>query len=202
MLHTVSGFNFTAGCGYMFQSLYMFIKFCIWRKIFSSYRQVSNIRRTKSQHLKDCRTVLRLSLPNPLKPDVKSRMTTSEWSTILLPTRLRLILETLRYVKFIHLFIYLFIFYTIQLLTHWSLNKIADISQMTFSTQLSENKPCVFWFKLPWGLFPRVQFTMCQHWLICDGLSPSKWQVITCTNDDPVYLCIFRRHNVAVVDSR
>ena len=38
------------------------------------YRQVSNIRRTKSQHLKDSRTVLRLSLPNPLKPDVKSRM--------------------------------------------------------------------------------------------------------------------------------
>ena len=38
------------------------------------YRQVSNIRRTKSQHLKDSRTVLRLPLPNPLKPDVKSRM--------------------------------------------------------------------------------------------------------------------------------
>ena len=38
------------------------------------YRQVSNIRRTKSQHLKDSRTVLWLSLPNPLKPDVKSRM--------------------------------------------------------------------------------------------------------------------------------
>ena len=39
-----------------------------------NYRQVSNIRRTKSQHLKDSRTILRLSLPNPLKPDVKSRM--------------------------------------------------------------------------------------------------------------------------------
>ena len=38
------------------------------------YRQVSNIRRTKSQHLKDSRSVLRLSLPNPLKPDVKSGM--------------------------------------------------------------------------------------------------------------------------------
>ena len=38
------------------------------------YRQVSNIRRTKPQHLKDSRTVLRLSLLNPLKPDVKSRM--------------------------------------------------------------------------------------------------------------------------------
>ena len=40
----------------------------------SMYRQVSKIRRTKSQHLKDSRTVLRLSLPNPLKPDGKSRM--------------------------------------------------------------------------------------------------------------------------------
>ena len=38
------------------------------------YRQVSNISCTKFQHLKDSRTVLRLSLPNPLKPDVKSRM--------------------------------------------------------------------------------------------------------------------------------
>ena len=38
------------------------------------YRQVSNIRRTKFQQLKNYRTVLRLSLPNPLKPDVKSIM--------------------------------------------------------------------------------------------------------------------------------
>ena len=38
------------------------------------YWQVSNIRRTKSQHSNDSRTVFRLSLPNPLKPDVKSRM--------------------------------------------------------------------------------------------------------------------------------
>ena len=37
------------------------------------YRQVSNIRHTKSQHLKDYHTVLRLSLENPLKPDIKSR---------------------------------------------------------------------------------------------------------------------------------
>ena len=35
---------------------------------------IHNIRRTKFQHLQDSRTVLRLSLPNPLKPDVKSRM--------------------------------------------------------------------------------------------------------------------------------
>ena len=39
-----------------------------------NYRQVYTIRRTKFQHLKDYFTVLRLSLPSPLKPDVKSRM--------------------------------------------------------------------------------------------------------------------------------
>ena len=71
--------------------------------------QVSNISRTKPQHLKDSRTVLRLSLLNPLKPDVEvenedvvgaaptgDAPATSEWSTILLPTKVRLILEVLR----------------------------------------------------------------------------------------------------------
>ena len=38
-----------------------------------TYRQVSNIRRTKSQHLKVSRTALQ-HLQNPLKPDVKSIM--------------------------------------------------------------------------------------------------------------------------------
>ena len=42
--------------------------------VLGDYRQVSNISRTKSQYLKHSRTVLRLSLPNPLKPDVNSRM--------------------------------------------------------------------------------------------------------------------------------
>ena len=36
------------------------------------YRKVSNIRRTKFQNLNDL--VLKSSLPNPLKPGVKSRM--------------------------------------------------------------------------------------------------------------------------------
>ena len=39
-----------------------------------NYRKISNIRRTKSQHLKDYGPLLRLSLPNPFKPEVKSRM--------------------------------------------------------------------------------------------------------------------------------
>ena len=38
------------------------------------YRKVSNIRRTKCQNLNDSRLVLELSVPNPLKPSVKSIM--------------------------------------------------------------------------------------------------------------------------------
>ena len=39
-----------------------------------NYRKISNIRRTKSQNLNDSHLVLKSSLPNPLKPCVKSRM--------------------------------------------------------------------------------------------------------------------------------
>ena len=38
------------------------------------YRKISNISRTISQNLNDSCLVLQLSLPNPLKPGVKSRM--------------------------------------------------------------------------------------------------------------------------------
>ena len=38
------------------------------------YRSVSNIRRTKSENLGDCRLVLQLPLANPVKPGVKLRM--------------------------------------------------------------------------------------------------------------------------------
>ena len=38
------------------------------------YRKISNISHTKSQNLNDSRLVFQLSLPNPLKPGVKSRM--------------------------------------------------------------------------------------------------------------------------------
>ena len=38
------------------------------------YRKISNIRRTKSPNLTASRLVLQLSLPNPMKPGVKSRM--------------------------------------------------------------------------------------------------------------------------------
>ena len=71
-------------------------------------RKASSISRTKSPNLNVSHLVLQLSLPNPLKPNVKLRMedvveaaqtgdapTTSELSTILLPTKVRLILEVL-----------------------------------------------------------------------------------------------------------
>ena len=49
-----------------------FVVYIVWYILFySNYRQVSNMRHTKSQHLKDSCSVLRLSLPNPLKWDVK-----------------------------------------------------------------------------------------------------------------------------------
>ena len=38
------------------------------------YRKLSNIRRTYSQNLNDSRRLLQLSLPNQLKPGVKSIM--------------------------------------------------------------------------------------------------------------------------------
>ena len=39
-----------------------------------NYRTFSNIRRTKSPNLNVSRLVVQLSLPKPMKPDVKSRM--------------------------------------------------------------------------------------------------------------------------------
>ena len=38
------------------------------------YHKISNISRTKSQNLNDSHLVLQSSLPNPLRPGVKSRM--------------------------------------------------------------------------------------------------------------------------------
>ena len=75
------------------------------------YREISNIRRTKSPNLIVPRLVLQLSLPvfaNKARCQVENEdvvgaaptgdaPTTSEWSTILLPTKVRLILETWRY---------------------------------------------------------------------------------------------------------
>ena len=74
------------------------------------YHKTSNIRHIKSPNFNVSRLVLQLSLPNPMKPrcqveneDVVGAAPTgdaptiSEWSTILLPTKVRLILETWRF---------------------------------------------------------------------------------------------------------
>ena len=77
------------------------------------YRETFNIRDTKSQNVNVSRLVLQLSLPNPLKPEVENEdvvgaaptgdaPTTSEWSKIVLPTKVRLKLEVWRYVSFRH----------------------------------------------------------------------------------------------------
>ena len=74
------------------------------------YRKFSNISRTQSLNINVSRLVLQLSLPNTLKAreveneDVVRAVptgdapTTAVWSKMLLPTKVRLILETLRYV--------------------------------------------------------------------------------------------------------
>ena len=49
--------------------IYLFYNMPQW-----TYRKISNISRTKSQNLNVSRLVLQLSLPNPMKPGVKSRM--------------------------------------------------------------------------------------------------------------------------------
>ena len=74
-----------------------------------NYLKTSSISRTKSKNLNVSCILLQLSSLNPLKPGVKLRKedavgaaptsdapTTSELSTILLPTKVRLILEVLR----------------------------------------------------------------------------------------------------------
>ena len=71
---------------------------------YRSYRKLSNIRRAKSQNINDSRLVLHLSLPNLSLPNedvvgaapTGDAPTTSEWSTIQLPTNVRLILKTWR----------------------------------------------------------------------------------------------------------
>ena len=68
------------------------------------YHQISNISCTESQYLNVSRLTLQLTLCNLLKPGVQNEYvvgavltsaapTTFQWSTVLLPTNLQLILE-------------------------------------------------------------------------------------------------------------
>ena len=77
----------------------------------NEYCKISNIRRTKSPNLNVSHLVLQLPLPNPMKPGVVNEdvvgvappgnaPTTSEWSTILVPAKVRLILETWQYLLY------------------------------------------------------------------------------------------------------
>ena len=112
---------------------------------------------------------------------------------MLLPTKVRLILETLRYIKLpplwddiLNIF---FRFLTVLrhgwllnfiaksypvmekhchgfkvIWTHWGRDEMNNISQMTFSNVFSSMKMFEFRLKFHWSLFPRVQLTMFQHW--------------------------------------
>ena len=64
--HIEADTNWMAFCRQHFQIHFLERKF--------GYSQTFNIRCTKSQNLNVSRLVLQLSLPNPLKPGVKSRM--------------------------------------------------------------------------------------------------------------------------------
>ena len=49
-------------------------------------------------------------------------------------------------------------------LTHWGRDKMAVISQTTFSNVFSSMKMCEFRLKFHWSLFPRVQSKKFKHW--------------------------------------
>ena len=49
-------------------------------------------------------------------------------------------------------------------LTHWGPDKMAAISQTTFSNVFSWMKMYEFRLRFHWSLFPRVQLTIFQHW--------------------------------------
>ena len=50
------------------------------------------------------------------------------------------------------------------ILTHWGWDKMAATFQTTFLNTFSWMKMLKFQFKFNWNLFPRVQWTMIQHW--------------------------------------
>ena len=72
---------------------YVYIAMCsaLVRVPSYTYRKISNIRREKTENLGDCRLVLQLPLANPLTVPTGDAPTTTEWSTMLLPTRVALV---------------------------------------------------------------------------------------------------------------
>ena len=51
-----------------------------------------------------------------------------------------------------------------NVLTHLPLDKMAAISQKTFSNACSWMKSFIFWFKFHWSLFLSIKLTIFQHW--------------------------------------
>ena len=67
---------------------------------------------------------------------------------------------------------------------------MAAILQTIFSDVFSWMKSFVFRLKFHWSLSPRVQLTTTRIGLD-DGLVPSRQQVITWTNVEPINWCIY-----------
>ena len=125
----------------------------------------------------------------------------------LLLTRLRLILETLRYIchtlqywlgwpicaychnisrkpvqpRLLMPWLLADITEHHDIITHWAWRKIATISQMTFSNGFSWIEIYIFRLRYHSSLFPRVQLTIFQHWF-SKGLALSRRQAIIWTN--------------------
>ena len=102
----------------------------------TNYRQISNIRHTKSKHLNVSRLTLQLSLPHAFKPGVKSRM--KMWLEQRRQVMLQLHLSDqqfhrhigVTYIRSLTVHIY---YYSCFQLAQWGRNKMAAIWQMTFS---------------------------------------------------------------------
>ena len=87
------------------------------------YRQISNISRAKSQNLNVSRLVLQLSVVESIEARCQvanedavgaapagDALTKSEWSKILMPTKVRLILEVSDRYVWIYIYIYIYIY--------------------------------------------------------------------------------------------
>ena len=108
-----------------------------------TYRKTSSISRIKSQNLNVSCITLHLSSPNPLKPGVEfeneevvgaaptgDAPTTSELSTILLPAKVQLILDVLRYL------LSRFRYISTHLIILRSLNQTMDTNWMNINVTL------------------------------------------------------------------
>ena len=80
--------------------------------------------------------------------------------------------------------------FTGRWLTNLPLDKMAPISQTTFSSAFSWMKSFVFWFEFHWILFRSALLTISQHWFI-NGLAPNRRQAISWSNADLVHWPIY-----------